>query len=374
MGKFGGYPYPEIGPEEATKVIEVIKEQIGDTIEQTDREKLAKALGHQSADSGAFRQKLTALKRYNLLEGRGTLQTTELADRLVNGDDSVYREMLREVHLLNEAFDYFERRPVSHSYRKSWDDFVEDVLQESGEYPSKLKEYYEEFLGLLPDEERSKARKQDGSDEYLDKEREFKYYTERLDNENTRGAAITALNRQLSSKKIPDEEPLDYILEVLREERYPESQTEFFNLLRTVCENNDLDRFEEDKRSEVIDFLYGRLQEYTDEGNYRNRENSVNEILDTLEILYPDDLIDVWWDLLTSRLIEGANESNNSLRRFAYRDLTNRLVSGRDDIVNEFFETKVDKAEDDLWETMAATDNENLRDDCQRILGKIGVL
>jgi hypothetical protein len=178
----------------------------------------------------------------------------------------------------------------------------------------------------------------------------------------------------LSSKKIPDEEPLDYILEVLREERYPESQTEFFNLLRTVCENNDLDRFEEDKRSEVIDFLYGRLQEYTDEGNYRNRENSVNEILDTLEILYPDDLIDVWWDLLTSRLIEGANESNNSLRRFAYRDLTNRLVSGRDDIVNEFFETKVDKAEDDLWETMAATDNENLRDDCQRILGKIGVL
>jgi len=374
MGKFGGYPYPEIGPEEATEIIKVIKEKIGETIEQSNREKLAKELDHQSADSGAFRQKLTALKRYNLLEGRGTLHTTELADRLINGDDSVYREMLKEIHLLNMAFDYFDGREPSYNYSKSWSGFVDEQLQVSGEFPPKLKNHYKEFLELLPDEERKKVREQEKSDEYLDKEREFKYYTQRLDNENTRAAAIDALDRRLSSKKIPDEEPLDYILEVLREERYPDSQTEFLDLLRTICENNDLDRFQEDKRSEVIEFLYKRLQEYTAEENYKDRKNSVDEILDTLEILYPDDLIDVWWNLLTSRLREGANESNRDLRRFAYRELINRLVSGRDDIVNEFFETKVNEAEDDLWEIMASTDNKKLQDDCQRILRNIGVL
>lgn len=382
MGKLAGYPYPEIGPTEAAKIAETIKGKIGDKLEKNDREKLADILGHQSADSGAFRQKLTALKRYGLLEGRGTLHTTELADRLVEGDESVYRDMLEEVYLLNEAYKWFNgRNPGStvfttnsvwrkdKSQTKTWDVFLKEVIGTNAEVPSKLEGHYKEFVDLIPS-----GSHQEEPIEYLDKEREYEYYIKKLNNPNTRGPAVDALKTKLQSKKIPDSEPLDKVLNILRGEQYPEYQDQFYQLLKIICSTNDIDRFEEDKRDEVIDFLYNRLRRYSQGENITDRGNSRELILNTLEVLSPDDLVDELWDLLINRLQQGIRQSNEEMRKFANRELANRLLSGRDDIVFEFYENKADEAEDRLWEIMSSTNDEELQEDCESLLGKMGVL
>lgn len=378
MGKFGEYPYPEIGPKEAAHIARIIKENIGDTIEQSEREKLAELLDHQGADSGAFRQKLTALNRYGLLKGRGTLHTTELADRLVEGDETVYYDMLDQVHLLKEAYDWSDGReiPFGHSRgysRKNdpstWRDFVRARIGIDEEFPSKLKTHYEEFLELLPEEPRD-----DAEQNYLDKEREFKYYIDKLENENTRQPAIQALKSKISSKRIPDKDPLIKIIEILEEERFPHYQEDFFRILHLLCRNNDLDRFGEDQRDQVIDFLYEKLDQYTQEGTIEDREGSIGQILDTLEVIFPADLVDQLWTLLTERLQKASERENDNLRRFAVRDLAARLMTGRDDVVTEFYETKQQEAEDELWDMMATTPDSDLQDDCEYILGRMDVL
>lgn len=368
MGKIGEYRYPEIGPEEATSIIHTVKNNIGDTVEKNDREKLANLLGHEDAESGAFKQKLAALKQYNLLEGRGTLGTTELADRAVDGESSVYKEMLNHVHLLNRAFNYFDGEPVG---RPEWESYLEQhtrIGEGVDDIPAanKIRNIYLEFVRLIPEDSPG-----EDSEDVLDKEREFDYYVKKLDNDKTREPALDALTSKLKEKRLPDADPLDTLLEFIREAKYPDHQSDFFYLLRVICEKNDLDHL--NRREEVVKLLYDRMEKYSEHHNVANNQRSLSYILDTLQVLHPEDLVSQWWDLYMDRLREGAELPNEDMRKFAKSQLADRLMRGRDEFTQEFYEEFADDAEDKLWTTMAEAEEERLREDCKWTLNTMGV-
>lgn len=70
---------------------------------------LASILGHNSAKSGSFLQKLSSLRSWHLLEGHGdVLSVTELSQRLANPiDDMQYKEAVAEAFSHCKVFDHF---------------------------------------------------------------------------------------------------------------------------------------------------------------------------------------------------------------------------------------------------------------------------
>lgn len=364
MGKIGRYTYPEIGPKEAETIVQRIRSDFGETITKEDREDLAVMIGHESADSGAFKQKLSALKKYGLLKGRGNLQTSELADRLIQNNRSTYREMLDNVELLNAAYNHFNGKPVKQpeweSYLEKYTGLKEGVEEIRGS--EKLRDIYQEFVYQIPSEEETKV---------LDKERDFNYYIEKLGNPNTRQLAINALRSNLRSKRLPDDEPVDVILEYIRDETYPEQLSDFYDLLRVICRQNDL---LPKKENQVVGLLYEKLDKYTAVEHIGKYQDSREIILDILEQLRPEGIVDKWWDLLIQTLIEGNEIPNKEMRYFATRRLSERLMVNDTEIRKEFFNRRADKAEDELWNLMAKSANDNLLEDCEYLLNRMDVL
>lgn len=79
MGKIGNYEYPSHTIEESAELVETVNEN-----EITKQDLLADKLGHSSPKSGAFRNKLTSLKRYGLMAGRGGVNLSQLAEKIAN--------------------------------------------------------------------------------------------------------------------------------------------------------------------------------------------------------------------------------------------------------------------------------------------------
>lgn len=79
MGKIGNFEYPQHSIEECADIVETI-----DEYNITKQDLLAEKLGHSSPDSGAFRNKITSLRRYGLLSGRGDINLSQTAERIVN--------------------------------------------------------------------------------------------------------------------------------------------------------------------------------------------------------------------------------------------------------------------------------------------------
>jgi len=80
MGKIGRYYYPDISLSEASKIAKLIYDFPSHSMSV---KMMAEKLG-LSARGGWTGMIIASLKNYGLTEGRGTLRTTDLADRLVN--------------------------------------------------------------------------------------------------------------------------------------------------------------------------------------------------------------------------------------------------------------------------------------------------
>lgn len=80
MGKIGRYYYPDLSLNEACKIAELIYDFPGHSMSV---KMMAEKLGI-SARGGWTGMILASMKNYGLTEGRGTLRTTELAEKLVN--------------------------------------------------------------------------------------------------------------------------------------------------------------------------------------------------------------------------------------------------------------------------------------------------
>ncbi len=86
VGNLGLYEYPDIGIEETIKIIQEIRREFEDTSDEIDPDRLAQLIGHNSSSSGTFRGKITALRRYGLLEERD-YKLTDLAETIIKPSD-----------------------------------------------------------------------------------------------------------------------------------------------------------------------------------------------------------------------------------------------------------------------------------------------
>ena len=85
--RVGNYTIPDVRLYPA--LVEAVK-TIYDTYpteEISDIDVLAKLLGHKSAKSGTFLAKMTFLRAYGLIEGRGTVRVSELGKKITYGTD-----------------------------------------------------------------------------------------------------------------------------------------------------------------------------------------------------------------------------------------------------------------------------------------------
>ena len=85
--RVGNYTIPDVRL--YPSLVEAVK-TIYDTYpteEISDIEALATLLGHKSAKSGTFLAKMTFLRAYGLIEGRGTVRVSELGKKITFGND-----------------------------------------------------------------------------------------------------------------------------------------------------------------------------------------------------------------------------------------------------------------------------------------------
>lgn len=112
MGKIGNYEYPEHSIEECAQIVETI-----DEFDITKQDLLADKLGHSSPDSGAFRNKITSLKRYGLITGRGGINLSQTAERIANpapGSNEKKKAMgeaMENIAIFSRLFDRLDEEP-----------------------------------------------------------------------------------------------------------------------------------------------------------------------------------------------------------------------------------------------------------------------
>lgn len=133
MGSIGQYKYPDHTIDEAIDIVEIINDE-----NLTDKEVLATRLDHKTADSGAYRNKLTTLRRYGLIPQRGDIALTRLAERIVMPDpatnerEQAIGEAVENVDLLARLYDQL-------GYSEPDDNFFLQVAQVSGADRSEAK-------------------------------------------------------------------------------------------------------------------------------------------------------------------------------------------------------------------------------------------
>jgi hypothetical protein len=126
MGSIENYKFPEHTIEEGVEIIEIISDE-----NLTNKELLADRLGHNSEKSGAFRNKLTSLRRYNLINKRGDIRLTPLAERITmpepgtNEKEEAIGEAVMGIDLLAELYDRLD-------YSEPDDNFFYQVAQVTG--------------------------------------------------------------------------------------------------------------------------------------------------------------------------------------------------------------------------------------------------
>lgn len=109
MGSIGSFKYPDHDIEEAIDIIEIISNE-----NLTDQDVLASRLDHKTSDSGAFRNKLTSLRRYGLIPDRGDIRLTPLAEQIVipqSGTDEREKaigEAVDNVDLLSNLYEQLD--------------------------------------------------------------------------------------------------------------------------------------------------------------------------------------------------------------------------------------------------------------------------
>lgn len=110
MPSLGDYEFPDLDPSEAEKIATELVNTFGG--EPNNENNFAQAIGHSTANSGAFNSKMADMRRYGLLESRG-LRATDLARSLANPKDDQERrsamfEMFRNIDLLDELYGELE--------------------------------------------------------------------------------------------------------------------------------------------------------------------------------------------------------------------------------------------------------------------------
>ncbi len=120
MGKIGNYEYPDVKFSDAIDLIKVFKDKLGG--EASTIGVLATAWGHQTANSGAFLKKLSDVRKYGLIEGRGEgLKLSDSAQKILlyeneNERDEAIRSCVFRVSLWKDIHQKLNGKGVSNDF------------------------------------------------------------------------------------------------------------------------------------------------------------------------------------------------------------------------------------------------------------------
>jgi hypothetical protein len=125
MGTIGNFEYPEYKITDSIQVAQIVEEQFKGKVE--NQAALAAALGHKTLKSGGYIGKITALRRYGLVSGRGELITTQLAKQILHPmseeeKTEAIAEAMENVELFKKIFERLGETIPTDSF---WVDLVE---------------------------------------------------------------------------------------------------------------------------------------------------------------------------------------------------------------------------------------------------------
>lgn len=133
MGKIGNLDYPDFKIRDAMEIARLIEERFNGRVE--NQATLAQVLGHKTDKSGGYIAKVTALRRYGLVTGRGEITTTQLAKSIVYPKSpeeqmNAIVQAIENVELFKRIFERLGETMPSDDF---WVDLVEITGAERGE-------------------------------------------------------------------------------------------------------------------------------------------------------------------------------------------------------------------------------------------------
>lgn len=125
MGKIGNFEYPECKITDSIQVARAIEERFKGKVE--NQEALSAALGHSNVKSGGYIGKITALRRYGLISGRGELILTQLSKQILHPTSEEEKtesiaQAMENVELFKKIFERLREATPTDSF---WVDLVE---------------------------------------------------------------------------------------------------------------------------------------------------------------------------------------------------------------------------------------------------------
>jgi hypothetical protein len=199
MGSIDGYKFPDRDAEEVVEIADVLVNKHGG--EATSKEKFAQDLGHSSAKSGTFHQKIADARKFGILPSRG-LEAQELAYDLANPrDDSHENEarfrMYQNIPILNRLYSHLDGDESPPEFWRILTEITDANPKDAKDTADEIEELYREMLLVEPPDNGDEKPKGDSSDYKESQETEQK--TTKLD---TDGIYIKVGNNTLSLDSI----------------------------------------------------------------------------------------------------------------------------------------------------------------------------
>jgi hypothetical protein len=159
MGEIDGYKYPGLDSEEAINIADVLVNQHGGEVKS--EETFAQDIGHSSAKSGAYKQKIADVRKWGLLPSRG-LEATELAFRLANPESSESErrarfEMYQNIRLLEQLYDHLDGREPPSEFWRVLTEIADTNPKNAKEAAPEIRQLYESMLDNVDDDESTNA-------------------------------------------------------------------------------------------------------------------------------------------------------------------------------------------------------------------------
>lgn len=162
MAKIGSYYYPYLSIDDAIDIIELIDEK-----DIREKERLSTLLHHSSPESGTFKEKIIALRRYGLVSDSEELSLTDLARTILQkGSDSeegrrCIQKALYNIDLLRELY---QTKTQENSEDRDFNQLISQITDVDPEDVErkvrKVENCYKEGLKYVRDSDRTKTKKQ----------------------------------------------------------------------------------------------------------------------------------------------------------------------------------------------------------------------
>ena len=330
--EIGDHTIPDLGFADAREMVLIINARLENALEDTeDEEVLARSLAHTSADSGAFRAKLTALVEYGLLSSSGRA-LTPLAHTVIEDETRGAQRILDDYALYREAHQEFGNELPS---EEEWHDFLRGMgveVSENNRAAQRARKRYLELVRKLPADHRRESITVTAS--------EWEATVDRLEDPRKRPYAIKAL-RDYANHPVRSDEAFGRLVEFVIEERATEHTDTLLRVLVGMLQTS-AKRFDKDVLERIETFALTKLEE-SEDSDVRKEARRL------LEQLYPadidDELASTFWETATTLLEEGIKDGDESKQRTAdriVRTLAQQWIVGKADLARQF--------EDEIWE------------------------